>query len=60
MGNPTEARPQPTPGFSMESTTKSRVDDHYLRMNGLPNLDPIFDRMIAHPRVLPYLQEFIA
>ncbi len=60
MDNPTEARPQPTPGFSMESTTKSRVDDHYLRMNGLPNLDPIFDRMIDHPRVLPYLQEFIA
>ena len=59
MDNPTDAMPRPTPGFSMESSTKSRVDDHYLRMNGLPNLDPVFDQMIDHPRVLPYLREFI-
>ena len=57
--NPTEAMPRPTLGFTMEAATKARIDDHYIRVNGLPNLDPIFDQIIDHPRVLPYLREFM-
>jgi hypothetical protein len=57
--NPTDGAPRPHPGSSMEQATRATVDDHYLRMNGLPNLDPIFDELIDHPRVLPYLQEFM-
>src|SRR5438045_2771634 len=29
-----------------------------VRLNGLPRLDPIFDQLIAHPAILPYLKEF--
>ncbi len=29
-----------------------------IRLNGLPRLDPIFDKLVAHPVILPYLQEF--
>lgn len=32
---------------------------HQIRLNGLPRLDPIFDRLIAHPAILPYLKEFM-
>lgn len=30
-----------------------------IRLNGLPRLDSIFDRLIDQPRVLPYLMEFV-
>ena len=30
-----------------------------VRMNGLLRLDPVFDELIDHPRVLPYLEEFV-
>lgn len=33
--------------------------EHQIRLNGLPRLDPVFDRLIAHPSILPYLQEFM-
>lgn len=33
--------------------------EHQIRLNGLPRLDPIFDRLIAHPAILPYLKEFM-
>jgi len=33
--------------------------EHQVRLNGLPRLDPVFDRLIAHPSVLPYLKEFM-
>ena len=32
---------------------------HQVRLNGLPRLDPAFDYLIDHPRVLPYLHEFV-
>lgn len=32
---------------------------HQIRLNGLPRLDPIFDQLIAHPAVLPYLNAFM-
>ena len=33
--------------------------EHQVRLNGLPRLDPIFDQLIGHPSILPYLKEFI-
>lgn len=30
-----------------------------IRLNGLPRLDPVFDQLIAHPAILPYLNEFM-
>ena len=33
--------------------------ENQVRLNGLPRLDPVFDQLIAHPSVLPYLQEFM-
>ena len=33
--------------------------EHQVRLNGLPRLDPIFDQLIAHPAILPYLKEFM-
>jgi hypothetical protein len=33
--------------------------ENQVRLNGLPRLDPIFDQLIAHPAILPYLKEFI-
>src|SRR5262249_47434338 len=32
---------------------------HQLRLNGLPRLDPVFDTLIDHPAVLPYLRELV-
>ncbi len=32
---------------------------HQVRLNGLPRLDAIFDQLIAHPAILPYLKEFM-
>ena len=39
--------------------TKDRWMEHQVRLNGLPRLDPVFDRLIAHPGYLPYLKEFM-
>ena len=33
--------------------------EHQVRLNGLPRLDPVFDRLIGHPAILPYLKEFM-
>ena len=33
--------------------------ENQVRLNGLPRLDPIFDPLIAHPAILPYLKEFM-
>ena len=33
--------------------------EHQVRLNGLPRLDPIFDQLIGHPSILPYLKEFM-
>ena len=33
--------------------------EHQIRLNGLPRLDPIFDELIAHPALMPYLTEFM-
>ena len=38
--------------------TKDLFLEHHIRLNGLPRLDPVFDRLIAHPGYLPYLEEF--
>jgi len=35
------------------------IDDHYVRLNNLNELDPLFENLVNHPRVLPYLQEFM-
>ncbi|MCX5658657.1 MAG: phytanoyl-CoA dioxygenase family protein [Planctomycetota bacterium] len=39
------------------SSTKD-VGEGSIRLNGLPRLDPAFDRLIAHPAVLPLLRDF--
>ena len=39
--------------------TRETHRKHQIRLNGLPRLDPIFDRLIDHPSVLPYLYEFV-
>ena len=39
--------------------TKDVWMEHQVRLNGLPRLDPVFDRLIAHPGYLPYLEEFM-
>ena len=33
--------------------------DHQVRLNGLPKLDPTFDALIDHPRIVPILREFM-
>ena len=43
-------KPRPTCDKSRESQT---------RLNGLLRLDPIFDALIAHPQVVPYLNAFM-
>ncbi len=40
------------------SPTRHAYIDHGMRLNGLLRLDPAFDPLIDHPRVLPYLREF--
>ena len=32
---------------------------HQIRLNGLPRLHSIFDGLIDHPRIMPYLYEFV-
>jgi hypothetical protein len=39
--------------------TRETGQPHQVRLNGLPRLDPTFDTLIDHPRVLPYLQAFV-
>ena len=39
--------------------TKDTNVDSQVRLNGLPRLDPVFDQLIAHPAMLPYLREFM-
>ena len=39
--------------------TKDTNIENQVRLNGLPRLAPIFDRLIAHPAILPYLEEFM-
>jgi ectoine hydroxylase-related dioxygenase (phytanoyl-CoA dioxygenase family) len=33
--------------------------ENQVRLNGLPRLDPIFDQLIAHPAIRPFLKEFM-
>jgi hypothetical protein len=49
------ALPPGPPGRPTKETGQARQ----VRLNGLPRLDPAFDVLIDHPRVLPYLQEFV-
>ncbi len=39
--------------------TKELNREGQVRLNGLPRLDPIFDRLIAHPVIVPFLEEFV-
>src|SRR4051812_40324562 len=39
--------------------TKETNHAEQIRLNGLPRLDPTFDELIDHPRILPYLYEFM-
>lgn len=39
--------------------TREHMTPQQVRLNGLPRLDPIFDRLIAHPAVVPYLNAFV-
>ncbi len=49
---PTFGRPKPLP-----TCDKSR--ELQIRLNGLLRLDSVFDLMIAHPKVVPYLKAFM-
>ena len=35
------------------------IDDHYIRLNSLDELDPLFRSLVYHPHILSYLQEFM-
>ena len=50
---------QGLPVVNGQHFTKDTNVDCQGRLNGLPRLDPIFDLLIAHPAILPYLQEFM-
>lgn len=39
--------------------TKELKRANQVRLNGIVRLDPAFDSLIDHPRILPYLQEFV-
>ena len=47
------------PVVTRGNLTKDRHVDHQVFLHGLPRLDPVFDRLIAHPGYLPYVQEFM-
>ena len=47
------------PVVSAQHFIKDTNVENQVRLNGLPRLDPIFDQLIAHPAILPYLKEFI-
>lgn len=46
------------PGVKARLTRETTVA-HQIRHNGLPRLDTIFDCLIDHSTVLPYVQEFV-
>ena len=46
------------PGVEGRPTLETNMV-HQRRLNGLPRLDPAFDFLIDHPRVRPYLDEFV-
>ena len=46
------------PGPPGRPTRETQIP-HQTRLNGLPRLSPAFDRLIDHPRILPYLQAFV-
>jgi hypothetical protein len=46
------------PGPAGRPTKETQVPNQ-LRLNGLPRLDPLFDALIDHPRVLPLLKAFV-
>ena len=46
------------PGPPPRPTRESNRPDQ-IRLNGLPRLHSIFDRLIDHPHLLPYLREFV-
>ncbi len=39
--------------------TRESQASHQMRLNGLPRLDPIFDQLIDHSRILPYINAFV-
>ena len=53
-GRPTRETPESTWPAGQGELKRQQI-----RLNGLPRLAPIFDRLIDHPRVLPYLNEFV-
>lgn len=60
---------QTVPGITLRTLVRYYGDAGYcikdisvadqIRLNGLPRLDPVFDALIAHPAILPYLQSFM-
>lgn len=44
--------------FNGKPSATKEVGEGSVRLNGLPRLDPAFDKLIAHPSYLPFLQEF--
>ena len=46
------------PHFTKDSSDAGDFE-HQIRLNGLSRLDPVFDQLIAHPSILPYLKEFM-
>ena len=47
------------PTTTSQHFTKDLAIEHQIRLNGLPRLNPIFDQLIAHPAILPYLKAFV-
>ena len=47
------------PVVTAQHFIKDTNTEHQVRLNGLPRLDPVFDQLIAHPAILPYLKEFM-
>ena len=47
------------PVVSAQHFIKDTNVEHQVRLNGLPRLDPVFDQLIAHPAIFPYLKEFM-
>lgn len=47
------------PVVSARHLTKDTNVEHQVRLNGLPRLDPVFDGLIAHRSILPYLDAFM-
>lgn len=42
-----------------DGTLQRLNDATHIRLNGLIRLDPVFDQLIDHPRILPYLRAFM-